>query len=242
MDPDRHHFIHHLPAGAKSLILSVRQDPQLERLRKAVLKDRDSAIVGCMLEIGLSVASIALYDIRRSLLIPVFNTTLTILSSIGLYGAMTLSLKRIQIHGIVTTGLVIACILNFIAEALLTSTGVGNDTLPGWVVLTMLLVPYSLNLGCSCVSLILASSLSEFLALEEQSCGLLSSEQIEQQAMQVAGQDRCCVCMDARKDAVLTPCGHKAMCVQCAEALKARERSCPVCRQHIGGVVRVFES
>merc|ERR1719158_1999815 len=127
----------------------------------------------------------ALYDVRRSLLIPILNTTLTILSAIGLHGAMTLSLKRIQIHGIITTGLIIACILNFIAEALLTSAGVGSDTLPGWVVLTMLLVPYSLNLGCSALSLMLATVLSDFLTLEEQSSGMLSSEQIEQQAMQV---------------------------------------------------------
>merc|ERR1719310_1911008 len=106
----------------------------------------------------------------------------------------------------------------------------------------MLLVPYSLNLACSCMSLVLGSALADFIDKEEQASGMLSAEQIEQQAMQVAGQDLCCVCMDARKDAVLTPCGHKAMCVQCAEALKARERRCPVCRQHIGGVVRVFES
>lgn len=224
------------------MVLTVREDPQLERLRQAVLNKRDTAILACMLEIGLSVASIALYDIRRSFLIPVLNTTLTILSCIGFYGAVTLSLKRIQIHGIITTGLIIACILNFIAEAIFLQPVTGADTLPSWVVLTMLLVPYSLNLACSTMSLLLGSALSDFLALEEVATGMLSSDQIEQQAQQVAGQDRCCVCMDARKDAVLTPCGHKAMCMQCAEMLKVRERRCPVCRVHIDGVIRVFES
>lgn len=242
VDKTRHHFIDRLPPGTASMVLNIRGDPQLEQLRQAVLNKRDTAIVGCMLEIGLSVASVALYDIRRSLLIPVLNTALTVLSLIGLSGAATLSLKRIQIHGIVTTGLLIACILNFLAEAMFAQTGMGSDTLPSWLVLTMLMVPYSLNLGCSCMSLLLGSALSDFLAMEEQASGMLSNEQIEQQALQVAGQDQCCVCMDQRKDAVLTPCGHKAMCMQCAEMLKARERRCPVCRQHIGGVVRVFDT
>merc|ERR1719345_708338 len=106
----------------------------------------------------------------------------------------------------------------------------------------MLLVPYSLNLGCSCMSLVLGTAVSDFLAMEEQCSGMLSSDQIEQQALQVAGQDKCCVCMDQRKDGVLVPCGHKAMCMSCAEMLKARDRRCPVCRQNIGSVVRVFES
>jgi len=241
-DKDHHYFIDKLPPWTASLILSVRQDPQLEHLRQAVLTKRDNAILGCMLEIGLSVASLALYDIRRSMLIPILNGTLTFLSGIGLTGAMTLTSRRIQIHGIITTGLIIACILNFIAEALLTSAGVGSDTLPGWVVLLMLLIPYSLNLGCSCLSLVLGSALADFLAMEELSSGMLTSEQIETQCSNLAGQDLCCVCMDQRKDAVLTPCGHKAMCMQCAQALKARERKCPVCRNNIEGVVRVFDA
>jgi len=241
-DKNTHHFLDKLPVGTQSMILDVKPDPQLEQLRQAVLNRRDNAIVGCMLEIGLSVASIALYDIRRSALIPILNTTLTVLSTIGLHGALTFSLKRFQLDGIITTGLIVACILNFVAEALFAETGMGSDTLPCWVVLTILLVPYSVNLGCSAMSLLLSTALGDFLTAEEELAGILTSDQIEQQALQVAGQDRCCVCMDNRKDAVLTPCGHKAMCVQCAEMLKARERRCPVCRQGISAVVRVFES
>jgi len=242
LDRTNHYFIDRLQYATQSMVLTIREDLQLEDLRKALLNKRDNAILGCMLEIGLSVASIALYDIRRSFLIPVLNSSLTILSCIGLHGAMTLSLKRIQIHGIITTGLILACILNFIAEALFINTGIQSNTLPSWVVLTMLLVPYSVNLACSCLSLVLGSALADFLAVEEQASGMLSADQIERQAQQVAGRDVCCVCMDQPKDAVLTSCGHKAMCMQCAEMLKVRERKCPVCRVHIGGVIRVFET
>jgi hypothetical protein len=242
MDKTTHRFLNHLPPGAQSLVLDIRQDPQLEHLRQMVLNRRDSAILACMLEIAVSVASLALYDLRRSMLIPILNTTLTVLSGIGLSGAMTLSLKRIQIHGIVTTGLIIACILNFVAEALLTSTGIGSDTLPGWAVLIAILVPYSVNLGCSSLSLMLGSVLSDFLQKEEEATGL-SDERIEQNAqdIQVRGEDSCCVCMDKRKDAALVPCGHKVMCLACAQLLQARERKCPVCRRSIDNVVRVFD-
>merc|ERR1712070_395031 len=118
----------------------------------------------------------------------------------------------------------------------------GSDTLPSWVVLTMLLIPYSVNLACSVTSLMLASILIEFLEADESACGLLKNDQLEQQAIELTGQDVCCVCMNAKKDAVLTPCGHKAMCLSCGEQLKARGRQCPLCRSNISGVVRVFES
>jgi hypothetical protein len=243
MDKGNHRFISHLSPGAQRLVLDIRQDPALEQQRQVLLSRRDSAILGCMLEIGVSVLSMALYDIRRSWLIPALNTTLTALSAIGLHGAMTLSIKKIQIHGIITTGLIIACCLNFIAEAMFAETGAVSDTLPAWVVLMALLVPYSLNLGCSSMSLLLSNALTEFLQMEERASGVLSAEQIEHQAqeIQLSGENVCCVCMDKRKDAVCVPCGHKAMCLECAEMLKARERRCPVCRQEIGSIVRVFE-
>jgi len=167
---------------------------------------------------------------------------LTLLSGIGLHGALTLSLPRIQTHGIFTTGLIIACLLHFVAEALLTHSGIGSDTMPNWFVLLLLLVPYSLNLACSVMNLLLGSVLSEFLLVEEQASGLLDSERIEQQAEDLRGQDLCCVCMDQRKDAVVTPCGHRAMCVRCGDMLKARGRKCPMCRQPISGIVRVFDT
>ncbi|CAE8680853.1 unnamed protein product, partial [Polarella glacialis] len=126
--------------------------------------------------------------------------------------------------------------------AMLTHAGLGSDTLPGWLVLLLLFVPYSLNLCCSILSLYLGSALSDYLEKEDSKCGLLASERIEMQADRLNGQDTCCVCMDKRKDSVLTPCGHRAVCSECGETLKARSRKCPVCRQTITGVVRVFDS
>merc|ERR1712187_290434 len=161
---------------------------------------------------------------------------LTMLSAVGLNGALRLRLRQVQIHGITTTGLLIAVVLNFFAEALLSETGIGSDTLPPWLVLTMLLVPYSVNLACSFTNLLLANALTEFLQADESASGLLKNDQLEQQALELTGQDVCCVCMNAKKDSVLTPCGHKAMCLSCGEQLRARGRMCPLCRSQITGV------
>lgn len=238
----RHRFVGRLPADVRSLVLSAHDDARAEHLRERLLLRRDRAINGCLLEIGMSMAAMALYDIRRSILVPIMNSILTLVSSIGLRGALVLQLRQVQVHGILTTGLLIAVVLNFLAEALLTESGLGSDTLPSWVVLIVLLVPYSVNLACSVMSLLLASSLTEFLEADASASGLLKNDQLEQQAIELSGQDVCCVCMSAQKDSVLTPCGHKAMCLSCGEQLRSRGRQCPLCRSHIIGVVKVFES
>lgn len=249
MDPtaigkhEGYHCLGQLSPGMQSLVLNARNDdPQLEHLRQVLLIRRNTAIRACFLEIGVSMGAMALYDLRRTILVPIMNTVLVCLCAIGLHGALTLSLRRIQIHAIVTTGLITACILNFFCEALLTETGMGSDILPNWAVLSIMLVPYSINLACSFMSILLGSVLSDYLQMEDVTSGLPSSNRIEEQAEQLKGQDVCCVCMDARKNAVLTPCGHRAVCERCADMLQARERKCPICRQAISGFVKVWDT
>mmetsp|Transcript_45891 Transcript_45891/g.85625 ORF Transcript_45891/g.85625 Transcript_45891/m.85625 type:complete len:244 (-) Transcript_45891:31-762(-) len=238
----RHSCEDWLSDATASLVLARQNDDELDELREELLRRRDLAIIACSVEIFVSVASMALYDIRRSIVVPVANTVLAILAAVGLHGALLLQLPKIQVHGTVTTGLLIACLANFLCEAMLTHAGVGTDTLPGWVVLLFLFVPYTLNLACSITSVMLGKVLSDFLELEDERSGLLSDVCLAEQADLVSGQDRCCACMEERKDAVITPCGHRAVCMKCAMALKARSRKCPICRQRIDQVFRVFDS
>jgi len=224
-----------------NLMFNVYEDQNLERLKKLTLNRRDSAILSCGVEIAVSLAAISLYDLRRSILVPIVNIGLASLSLIGLCGALKLELRQIQIHGAVTTGLIIACLLNFLAEALLTRTGFGSAAMPSWVVLTVFFIPYSLNLVCSIISLLLGDAFAKFLALEEQKSDLAPTELIEQQAQEYRGSDMCCICMERRKDAVFTPCGHRVVCVNCGDRLKS-SRKCPICRQDIHTVVRIFDS
>ena len=41
----------------------------------------------------------------------------------------------------------------------------------------------------------------------------------------------CCVCLDAEKDVVFTPCGHLCICRSCVSKLPVAQRSkCPICK------------
>jgi hypothetical protein len=51
----------------------------------------------------------------------------------------------------------------------------------------------------------------------------------------------CCVCLEREKDTLLSPCGHKAFCSECATSLQRRTGVCPICRTAIRDVIRVYE-
>ncbi|EGZ23957.1 hypothetical protein PHYSODRAFT_556602 [Phytophthora sojae] len=51
--------------------------------------------------------------------------------------------------------------------------------------------------------------------------------------------DRCIVCAENRRDSVCIPCGHVAGCYDCMRAVTQECSSCPVCRAHVDGVVRI---
>uniref|UniRef100_A0AAV1T9L0 Uncharacterized protein n=1 Tax=Peronospora matthiolae TaxID=2874970 RepID=A0AAV1T9L0_9STRA len=52
---------------------------------------------------------------------------------------------------------------------------------------------------------------------------------------------RCIVCFENHRDAVCIPCGHVAGCYDCTRAVTQGSNSCPVCRAHVDGVVRINE-
>ncbi|TDH65615.1 hypothetical protein CCR75_000698 [Bremia lactucae] len=52
--------------------------------------------------------------------------------------------------------------------------------------------------------------------------------------------DECVVCFDGPQEAVCVPCGHNAVCMNCAQELADTSRLCPVCRQNVREVVRLY--
>ncbi|XP_074630303.1 tumor susceptibility gene 101 protein-like [Acropora palmata] len=53
--------------------------------------------------------------------------------------------------------------------------------------------------------------------------------------------DNCIVCMELKKDSVLIPCGHLGICFKCANRCKETSKTCPVCREKIIEVHRVYQ-
>lgn len=55
--------------------------------------------------------------------------------------------------------------------------------------------------------------------------------------------NECNVCYERSINCVLYTCGHMCMCFECAMAVKKdRGALCPICRQHIKDVIKIFRS
>lgn len=52
-------------------------------------------------------------------------------------------------------------------------------------------------------------------------------------------RDRCIVCAENHRDSICIPCGHVAGCYDCMRVVTQENSSCPVCRAHVDGVVRI---
>ena len=50
----------------------------------------------------------------------------------------------------------------------------------------------------------------------------------------------CVVCIDADMTQLLYPCGHRCVCLACAEILEASTKECPVCRAAFMGFCNVY--
>jgi hypothetical protein len=56
-----------------------------------------------------------------------------------------------------------------------------------------------------------------------------------------AEEELCVLCLDARKDHIILPCGHQCVCKGCAEQLtRTKTPTCPLCRRAIRETTRVF--
>jgi hypothetical protein len=51
-------------------------------------------------------------------------------------------------------------------------------------------------------------------------------------------EDVCKVCMDNAIDCVLLECGHMVTCLKCSKQVA----ECPICRQNVSRIVKVFKA
>ena len=52
----------------------------------------------------------------------------------------------------------------------------------------------------------------------------------------------CVVCLGAEREVILLPCGHVAVCADCADTLVSQGHQCPVCRANIDTVMPAYVS
>ncbi|KAK2163673.1 hypothetical protein LSH36_75g04037 [Paralvinella palmiformis] len=54
--------------------------------------------------------------------------------------------------------------------------------------------------------------------------------------------NECKVCMNNAVDCVLYTCGHMCLCYECAQDIKNKHNLCPICRQEIRDIIRIYRS
>ena len=70
---------------------------------------------------------------------------------------------------------------------------------------------------------------------------LMTSER--QDSEEDSSNNECCVCLENPPNCVVYTCGHMCMCYACAMDIKnAKDALCPMCRQEIKDVIRIFKS
>jgi E3 ubiquitin-protein ligase MUL1 len=53
----------------------------------------------------------------------------------------------------------------------------------------------------------------------------------------------CVICLRERRNAAFVPCGHLVCCCNCGERVQLKDKAlCPVCRQDIKYMLRVYNS
>ena len=56
-------------------------------------------------------------------------------------------------------------------------------------------------------------------------------------------RDECTVCYERAVNAALYTCGHLCMCYECAIQVKSRKGGlCPICRQEIKDVIKIYKT
>ncbi|KAF8087125.1 hypothetical protein N665_0598s0009 [Sinapis alba] len=54
------------------------------------------------------------------------------------------------------------------------------------------------------------------------------------------GSGMCVICVDASAEAACVPCGHVVGCISCLKEIKNRKLGCPICRDNIDLVIKLY--
>lgn len=226
----------HMDAELLDTLSRPFQDARCEELRGVVLRKRNAVIAGCVMQIVMSVVSISLYAVRETLLVPIGSAFISCMALCGFKGAARLKTPLILLHGVVTSGVLLAVILYSTMETLFGKVD-SATTLPDGVILLLFCIPYGVDLVVSVWALQLGDALMEL--------GRRMGDQDRANVDPLHGpwgdpnQPSCCVCMDRPQNTALIPCGHKVVCFPCSQNFPGRP--CPVCRRRVDTVTRIWD-
>ncbi|XP_024362235.1 E3 ubiquitin-protein ligase APD2 isoform X2 [Physcomitrium patens] len=71
---------------------------------------------------------------------------------------------------------------------------------------------------------------------------LLQADETNSEKASVHENRHCTICLDAPKDSFFDPCGHRCTCYSCGMRIRGDSNRCPICRQTIRTVRRIYDA
>ncbi len=68
----------------------------------------------------------------------------------------------------------------------------------------------------------------------------IAEESSENQQSATSLNLTCAICLESPRNAIFTPCNHLVSCYDCSKRLHACDKECPICRQKINEVIRIY--
>ncbi len=177
-----------------------------------------------------------------------------LLSIIGLIGVLRMNLCLQFTHSFFCSSILGAFYFYLMIDTYLKS-GSQNQTFSDSTILFFLTLPFLFIFIIGCHSLYLTNLIfDEKKRLKSGNQPLLSQNRNQRYDYddgmvdllvipeEMLGQALCVICMAQTKDSIFYPCGHECVCFECGKSFmrQVRDKICPICRNQIKDVVRVY--
>jgi len=223
------------------------------------LKDkRNKMLYICLFQILASCMGMAYMVFRRSYIYLAINLVTLTLAFSGGYGSLTMNYLFIIIHCIFTISLPGAFLFYTFFDYFLSrdQNDENKKRASETLIFSIFSIPYLYDLaaGIFCFYFILSISRNlkecnydqDKLKEEYEDMKQKFSLQEINDHFKNIDENICVICMDARRDTALTPCGHYLCCYKCAEALFGRfnftKPKCPICRKKCENFMKIILS
>ncbi len=220
---------------------------------------RNSLIYLTSIQIAASLFGMLYIIIRRSYLYIFINIISIILALIGLYGALVMSGYFLIIHCFFTTSLTggfsIFQIIDFI---LVKETTHGQEKRLGDSFLLIIFsLPYVYDCFTGIFNFRFLYEISKFMEKRKEQKGLYNNinnpfdtfsldkmPEYNDIINHIHSEEKCIICCEQEKNAVLAPCGHMLSCFSCANQIMENKKygtpTCPACRKKINNIIRYY--
>lgn len=219
---------------------------EFEKYPEKIKIMRNTLIQLACLQIVSSFFGMLYILIRKSFIYLFINLITTCLALVGLYGALIMSAFPLIIHCLFTSSLTAGFFIFQIVDfALISDSTQGKSNRVGDSILLIIFsLPYLFDLYTGLFNFNFMNSISKLNQSDVNVKIELSDLNYDEIVKHVGEEKLCIICCVKEKQAVQSPCGHMLCCMDCAKDIKRNlfnRASCPVCREKIVDVIKLYQ-